>query len=89
MAASRPTIRTDADRRGIVVTVTGQNQIARHRPTRYALMMRRQRANAARMAQRLPQLPAVLPGDCVPCGGLGVRGEGRERCPACNGSGER
>jgi hypothetical protein len=62
--ASRPTIRTDADRRGIVVTVTG-------------------------MAQRLPQLPAVLPGDCVPCGGLGVRGEGRERCPACNGSGSR
>jgi DnaJ-class molecular chaperone len=51
--------------------------------------MRRQRANAARMAQRLPQLPAVLPGDCVSCGGLGVRGEGRERCPACNGSGER
>jgi hypothetical protein len=85
-----PTIRTTADRHGIVVTVTtGQNQIARHRPTRYALMMRRARANESRKLRRLPQLPAVLPGDCEPCRGLGVVGDDRGRCPACNGSGER
>jgi hypothetical protein len=85
-----PTIRTDASKRGIVVEVTsGLNAIAAHRPTRYALMMRRERANASRRARRLPLLPAIMPGDCAGCAGLGVVKGDRARCPSCNGSGSR
>lgn len=93
--ASRPTVR--ADRNGIIVTVTtnpqrassGLNEIARHRPTRYALMMRRARANESRKLRRVGLLPAILPGDCPDCAGLGVVGSERERCGVCHGSGER
>jgi hypothetical protein len=75
---------------GIIVTVTsGTNMIAAHRPTRYAVMMRRVAANRARKVRREQQLPAVPPGDCVPCAGLGVVGPDRARCPQCHGSGER
>lgn len=96
-----PSIRTDASREGIIVTVTlngdrpsarassGLNEIARHRPTRYALMMRRTRANAARRAHGVQQLPAIMAGDCGTCVGLGVVDDDRKRCPSCNGSGER
>lgn len=88
--ASKPTIRTIADRGGIIVNVqTGMAAIAGHRPTRYALMMRRERANAARRAKRLPLLPAVMAGNCEPCAGLGVLNGERARCPSCGGSGER
>jgi len=91
-----PTIRTDAGHEGIVVNVevnghpsSGLNQIARHRPTRYALIMRRERANAVRRARGEQQLPGIPRGDCGVCAGLGVVGEDRGRCPHCNGSGER
>lgn len=92
-----PRITTD----GLIVTVflngdaplpratSGQNALALHRPTRYALMMRRKRANEARQARREPQLPAVLAGDCGTCAGLGVVNSDRARCPSCNGSGMR
>jgi len=68
---------------------SGQNELARHRPTRYALMMRRRRANAARKNAGAQQYPAILPGDCATCEGLGVVDNDRRRCPLCHGSGMR
>lgn len=96
-----PSIRTSSGPEGIIVTVSlngdgpapratsGANRIAGHRPTRYALMMRRARANASRRASGRQQLPAVLAGDCSTCDGLGVVNDDRVRCPICMGSGER
>jgi hypothetical protein len=92
-----PFIRTDASREGIIVTVSqngahassGMAQIARHRPTRYSLMMRRHAANRARKAAGEQQFPAIMAGDCVPCAGLGVVGAERGRCGYCGGSGMR
>jgi hypothetical protein len=76
---------------GIMVTVSVNGRVAepsQDRPTRFALMMRRQRANAARKQGGRQQLPAILPGDCPTCAGLGVYGSERERCQRCGGSGE-
>lgn len=93
--------RVQAGPDGIMVTVSlngdaplprqtsGANQLAAHRPTRFALMMRRRRANAARKQAGQMQRPAVLPGDCLTCEGLGVVNNDRQRCPSCNGSGNR
>lgn len=103
--ASRPTISADQAGIIVTVTAdtgnfrrdaeraqrasSGLNEIARHRPTRYALMMRRARANESRKLRRVGLLPAILPGDCPDCAGLGVVGSERERCGVCHGSGER
>lgn len=89
------------DQPGILVTVrlngdrpsprqtSGENMLAAHRPTRYALIMRRERANVSRKQRGLQQRPAMLPGSCGTCAGLGVINGDRERCPTCRGSGEQ
>jgi hypothetical protein len=85
---SDPTLQTPG---GITVTVSVNGHVSEpstDRPTRFALMMRRQRANAARKQGGRQQLPAILPGDCPTCAGFGVYGSERERCQRCGGSGE-
>lgn len=62
--------------------------LARHRPTRYALALRRQATNRARRARGEQVLPAIGPGGCRGCDGWGVVAGERERCPRCLGSGE-
>jgi hypothetical protein len=69
---SDPTFQTPG---GITVTVSVNGHVSepsQDRPTRFALMMRRQRANAARKQGGRQQLPAILPGDCPTCAGFGV-----------------
>jgi hypothetical protein len=56
-------------------------------PTRYALALRRQAANRVRLAAGREPLANIGPGGCEACGGWGVAGSNRTRCPACGGTG--
>jgi hypothetical protein len=77
--------RVSAGLEGIIVDV--ELTESTHRPTRYALSLRRQAANRKRVAAGARALPMVRPGDCQACGGWGVVGGDRGRCPRCQGSG--
>ena len=54
-------------------------------PTRRALMLRRAASN--RSAGRELR-PPVKRGTCDTCGGWGVLGEAKARCPICKGTGD-
>lgn len=57
-------------------------------PTRRQLVLRRRAANRSRVAEGQRPRPALEPGDCEGCGGWGVVGQARLRCPACAGAGD-